>query len=136
VQALVTVALGLIVSAIFVSITMLLYAPAIGVLLVGIWNAADSAELTRWCARIAGSAVSDDALASMLKARSDVPQRTMAGMLESLHQISPTSRFMTSSLGLVLALGFAARALEVRSGWWLIGSAFGLLLILAQRFSN
>ena len=131
VQAVVAVAAALIATAIWTSLAVLLYAPAVGVLVMAVWVWADSAQVNRWRIRLARSGVAPDTLAKTLAERKDIPQRTWTGMLRSLRDPRQSGyRILLASLGLATALACGARAVQVRSlGWGALAS--GVLVLLA-----
>ena len=127
VQLVVALAVGLSGAAVWVSAAILLYAPALGVLLITAWIWADSARVNRWRARFAESGVSPNALAEALASRQDIPQRTWQGMLKSLpHSRHSGYPMLFAGLALTMALACGARAAQARSVRWGIG-AFAFL---------
>lgn len=136
IQALVFVAAAAIVITLTASATVLLYAPALAVVLVSIWVHFDSAELNRWRRRLTDFGVTPDVVATALRARSDVPQATLADMTKSSSAKQGSDyQAIFGSLSLIVALTCVARAVETRSLWWGLGG-IGFLVSLFLRSSR
>jgi uncharacterized membrane protein YoaK (UPF0700 family) len=133
VQALVFGAVATLLLTLIASATVLLYAPALAVMLVCIWAHLDSAELNRWRRGLAKLGIAPDVVEAALRARSDIPQTTLAEMSKS-SSAKQASRYRTTfgSVSLIAALTCGARAVETGSWWWGLGG-IGLLISLLLR---